>query len=200
MKENLTTSIKIDGVDFDVPNDVAKYIHSLKEDQKENSEKIVKYEAKIKDDEATITALKDEKEKLTKEKEDNKLSDEDIQKKVKERIELQSIADHLELKYDENTCNKDLRLSIIKKRNDKADMKDKDEAFINAYFTAIVDSIKEEMENKNTNRNKEKVYGDYVNQTSQPSITEKNKQSMYDDYKKKVIEESKNYKGAVSVS
>jgi hypothetical protein len=191
----VTTAIKIDGVDYNVERDVAKYINAL-ETKNESIQK------ELSDAEGKRDAFQDEVEKLKKENKDlqdnqTTSNDEEINEAVKTRIELNKIADYLEIKMDENISNKDLKLLIIQKKNDKIDLKDKDETYLDAYFDSVKDILKSEMEKKNTNENKKNVFSTYVNKDENTNV--KTKQQMYDEYKEKIVADSKNYNGAATI-
>lgn len=188
MPEKLQT-INIDGIDYQIEKDVFKHINSLQSKidtlNKDNSDLSGKKDA-------FENEVKDLKEKL----ENSKKSDEEIQKAVIERLELQKIADHFKIQYDENKSNKDLKLAIIKAKNDKVDLTDKDDNYVNAYFDSIVDITKADIENEIKNKNKAKVTSDYVDNKKDQPIT---KEQLRDSWTEQIIRDSQNYSGSASI-
>lgn len=197
--KNLNTTYKIDGVDYEVEKDVAKHLHTLNTSLEKKDKDISDLQTKVTQAEAKRDALQTEVDKLTKEKNDNQLTDKQIQDRVNQRLELIQIADSVNVKIDDNMSDKDIKLAIIKSKNDNVDFSDKDETYIDAYFDSVKNILLDEI--KNTDQNKKKVFGKYLNNNndSNQNNTSNSKQKMYDDYKEKIIRESNEYKGSISV-
>lgn len=186
----ITTTLKIDGVDrvLDIDKDVAKHINTLVDENKA-------LQTKLSDAEGKRDAFKDEVDKLKKESGENKLDEAEIQKRVMERTELVKIADQLKVEYKSDTLNKDLKVAIIKKKSEKADITGKDDAYIDAYFDSVKDMIVNDTEGENEKENKKKVFG--KNQDSEKKVLTKDE--MYEQYKKKIVQDSQNYQGGATI-
>lgn len=197
-----TTTLNVDGINYDVERDIAKHINTLQKTNDSNIQKIADLETKVKegvDLQAKFDALTAEHEKLKKDASENSLDEAEIQKRVESRIALLKVADHLEIKHENVMSDKDIKLAVIKKRND-IDLSDKEDAYINTYFDCVNDSLQAEIKDEKANKNKKTVLGDYANikkQTQTDSVSEKQKKM--DEYKAKVLKEANEYKGAVSV-
>ena len=192
--------IKIDGVDYNVDKDVAKYIHSLTTDNTKNTDSIVNLQKKLSDAEAKRDAYANEIETLKADAEKNKLTDAEVQSKVKERIALEKVADTAKVEYNDETSNKEIKLAVIKTKNDKFDETDRDDVYIDAYFDAVKTTIKADEAENPAKQNKQKVFSDYVNnKNDSPEKKITSKQKMHDEYVQKIIKQSQDYRGAVSV-
>ncbi len=192
----VTTTIKIDGVDYSIDRDVAKHINALQTKVDNLSMELTTAKTSLSDAEGKRDAFEAEVKKLKEDAKDNELSDADLQAAVNQRMEICQIADSLEIKYDKDTSNKELKTLIITKKNDKIDLKDKDESYIDACFDTIKSFIKED----NDKKNKKKVFSDVrTGENPKDSSDQKTKEDMYNDFVEKVKRESENYQGAARV-
>lgn len=199
MAENTNNvAVMVDGINYTVEKDVAKHIHNLDTSIKTHENTIDELNKKVTELTAKKDAAENEIKNLKEENEKAKLTDEQIQNKVNQRIELLKIADSVEIECKDTDSNKDVKIAIIKSKNENFDASEKSDEYIDAYFDSIKESVKTDIENKPSNENKKKVFGDNLN-TKTPSITNNSKQKMYDEYKKKVINQSNEYKGAMHV-
>jgi len=203
MSDDVKGKIIIDGVEYTVNPDVAKLINGLQSDLDDANKKI----AVIQKEKTEIEAKKDVLEtevKTLKEKDDESgLNDSELLLAVNERIDLIKIADFLEIKYQKDTSNKELKLAIIKKKNEKINLIDKDDVYINAYFDSVKDIISIDIENSAKNKNKKTVFGDYVNEQNDQNNNQKqqpkNKKEMYDSFVENIKKQSLEYNGSASI-
>jgi hypothetical protein len=197
-KEDKMNEVKfiLDNVEYNIDKDLVKHINQLSLDKSNLSKKLEDVEKEKEEMKKELSKTKGEKDAFEKEAKDlaekAKLvkSDEDILKAVNARIELQKLADNLKVAYDEKTSNKDIKLAIIKAKNDKLDLTDKDEVYIDACF----DTIKSFVNNEIANENKKDIFAGVNNK---PKV--KTKQEMHDELIAKIKAESLNYKGSASI-
>lgn len=180
----VVSAIKVDGIDYEVDRDIAKHILL-------QTQKIDSLETNIKELTAAKDAFETEIETLKKQVEESKNID--VSKEVQERIKLEKIADYVEVNHD-GVENKTLKVAIINKRNEKIDLADKDEIYINAYFDSIKDIIQDEISKGSVNDQKKTVLSRYTE-----DIQPYSKQDMYQKEKEKLINQSKNYKGSAYI-
>jgi hypothetical protein len=162
------------GIDYEVPAEVAAEFDSMSKDAKCNTDKITKMEsAAVEKDaenakkmdalEAERDGLKDEKAKFDEQlKAKDKEHADSIDKLVKGRVSLLSVASTHKVEKADEMTDKDIKLAVIKVvRGDSADLTEKSDAYIDAAFdfckedTIRNDSMAEQRKTVNNKKTKE---------------------------------------------
>ena len=182
-KKNYEAKLNIDGIDYHLDKDVVKHINSLIK----NNESLTKVNLDLTKSKSELQGkldafsaeLKDLKDKAT----NTQDVDEKVNVLVKERIGLVSVADSLEVKFDKNDSNQELKKKIISLKNKDIDLKDKDDLYVNACFDTILGFLKADVDNGNT----QKVNAPNLKPVAKPTF------DMAEEIKRRTIEANKNY-------
>lgn len=142
--------IKIDGLAFEVDDNLAKLIENKLDELEQATAKGAELD-KVKTDKATASAaadqLKEDNEKLQKEIEDLKKADhsEEVQKAVKERLDLEKVAEKAEVEIKDDMSNDDIKKAVVISVYPSA--KEKLDGCEKAYLDARYDGAVEGLEN-----------------------------------------------------
>ncbi len=196
MPDNLKTIKLDDGIDYRADAEVIREFTALKKALKKADQVKIDYENYKKDREVELSKLKadldtandklkDTTEKIEKLEKEN-LSDEAIQKAIEERMLIvdQAVKAGIEVKKD--ITNIDLKKAVVMKVFARADLKDKDDVYIDARY----DAAKEVLEDQPNLNNKKKVFAN----NSQARQDEDEENIVKDAYSKYVESLNNNWK------
>lgn len=161
-EDALMEKITINGVDYEVTPEVAKAFKAYAEkmqtemtqlktqydEAKPKAEQVPALEQKVSEAVAKADGLQAKVDSLTddlKKRTDSSIDDKIIQERVQERIKLERVALAVlpaETKLDGMT-NVDVMKAVVKARSDKADLDGKSDAYIQARFDHVAESIDE---------------------------------------------------------
>lgn len=140
--------IKIGRRNHEVPDEVADHIDSMDEKMSALTEEIKNLKAKVSTVEADRDTFKDKLEKA--EKRD---SADDIKSAVKARLSIERVAEkHLDKETVEkidSMSDNDIKKVVILKAFPKADLKDRDDSYINGRYQSAVETLDGDYEDKN---------------------------------------------------
>lgn len=133
--------IKLDGKEFEVQNEVAARIDTLKNDNQKLQKEVGKLEGKIDGKDDTIDNLKEKIDEL----EESQLSDEKLDEAVNERLSLLKDANlFLEDDYEvKGKSEREIKIDCIKSVNDEFDAEGKADEYVNARFDVLKEMLED---------------------------------------------------------
>lgn len=134
-------TIKLDGKEFEVAEEVASRIDTLKTENESLTKNIGQLEGKLDGKDDQLTNLQ----KKVDEMEENQPSDQKIDEAVSKRINLLKKADKfLDEDYEvEGKTDKEIKIDCIKAINEKFDGEDKADEYIDARFDVLTEMVEE---------------------------------------------------------
>jgi hypothetical protein len=134
--------VRLDGKDYEVPEPVKSRVDKLESDNEDLTKEVGQLEGKNDALEDTIENSKEDKKEL----EDNQLDEEEIDKRVDEKLALLEdanlfLADDYEL---EGKSNRNIKVDCIKEINDEFDAEGKADEYIDARFDMMVEVARED--------------------------------------------------------
>jgi hypothetical protein len=134
-------TIKLDGKEFEVAEEVASRIDTLKSENEELTKNVGQLEGKLDGKDDQVSNLQKKVDEL----EGNQLSDKKIDEAVSERLELLKKADKfLDEDYEvEGKSDKEIKIDCIKAVNEKFDGEDRPDEYIEARFDVLSEMLDE---------------------------------------------------------
>lgn len=134
-------TIKLDGKEFEVAEEVASRIDTLKSENEKLTKNVGQLEGKLDGKDDQVSNLQKKVDEL----EGNQLSDKKIDEAVSERIELLKKADKfLDEDYEvEGKSDKEIKIDCIKAVNEKFDGEDRPDEYIEARFDVLSEMLDE---------------------------------------------------------
>jgi hypothetical protein len=182
--KEMLKKFKIDGIEYEAENDFIKIYKESVRNVDELSGKLDEKNELISKIEAERDSLKDEKEELNKKLEENKITDEMIEKEVSNRIALLELAKDACVEIEDGAKNSDIKKSIIKSVFPNANLDGKDEVYVDARYESAVDILverKKENEVKDNNERTKKPVQDNVPGTRNEVVSYEKKRKEYID-------------------
>lgn len=137
--------IKLDKKEYEVPDEVGAFM-SGQQKRLDAADAAIAAESKTRIDLETQRARADEAEAQLKTLTETRLDEGEIRAAVKARVALERVAAPIlgaGVRLDEMS-DLDVKKAVIAKRHPKADLKDKDEAYVNARFDAATENLSAE--------------------------------------------------------